>query len=537
MGDPGRALDSTHARAGSRKTMLKEAHTKSIALGARDLYKAYGDVEANRGISLSVAPGEIHAIVGENGAGKSTLMRMLQGLERPDSGTVVIDDAGVRLSGPAEALGRGIGMVHQEFMEAPDLTLLENLVLGDEPVTRGLGPMSRIDWNRAEAEGATLAQKIGAQIDWHRRAGSAPVHILQFVEIIRLLRRGCRVLILDEPTAVLAPPQVEELFALLRKLRQTGATILFISHKIHEVMALADHVTVIRQGETVYAAATAVSDAATIAGHIVHGSAPDVAADAAAAPPDNDVTLLEVSGLSAPSLEKSQPLSEIDLTIRAGEILGLAGVSGNGQVELVECLAGLRAASTGEIRLDGQDVSAIPVVGRRHAGLAYVSADRRHEGLTVEADIATNVIAGSHRDAPIAQGHWLSRSEITRVARDRLDHLRVSYGRLQNPASSLSGGNQQKLVFAREIAGDPRLLIASQPTRGVDLNGIAAIHGLIRDFRDRGGAVLLASEELDELQALSDRIVVIAEGRIVGEVTDPARDRARIGAMMVGAAA
>lgn len=508
----------------------------TIALGAVDLHKSYGDVRANRGISIAVAYGAIHAVVGENGAGKSTLMRMLQGVEPPDSGHVVIDDAPVRLTGPRDALARGIGMVHQEFMLAPDLSLLENLVLGDEPVTRPLGPISRIDWRRAETDGQALADSIGARIDWHRRTGSVPVHIRQFIEIIRLLRRGCRVLILDEPTAVLAPPQVDELFTLLRRLRDTGATILLISHKIREVMALADQVTVIRQGETVFHAEIPDTTADEIASHIVHGGARPDGLDAPPSPLAGKV-MLRVDGLSAPSIEKSQALRDIGFELHAGEILGLAGVSGNGQVELVECLAGLRDASDGAITLDGVDLRGLDVAARRHAGIGYVSADRRNEGLTLAAEIATNVTAGSHRIAPITRGGWLNRRALHKTARDRLAALDVRYGGLRDPASSLSGGNQQKLVFAREIAGAPRLLIASQPTRGVDLNGIEAIRRLIRDFRDSGGAVLLASEELDELQALSDRIIVIADGALVGEVDDPRGDPALIGRMMVGAAA
>lgn len=508
------------------------ANKRSVALGAVDLHKSYGAVKANRGISLSVARGEIHAIVGENGAGKSTLMRMLQGVERPDSGHVVIADKQVSLTGPAEALAHSIGMVHQEFMLAPDLTLLENLVLGEEPVTRQWGPFSRIDWTKALREGQELADSIGAQIDWHRRTSSVPVHILQFVEIIRLLRRGCNVLILDEPTAVLAPPQVQELFELLRNLRANGTTILFISHKIGEVMALADQVTVIRQGETVFHSAIAVTTGPDIASHIVSDT-PQVETNGRSAPVAMGETVLDLRGLTAPSLQKSQPLEDIDLQIREGEIVGLAGVSGNGQVEIAECIAGLRQISAGTVNLLGADITNDPVIKRRDHGLAYVSADRRHEGLTTDASIETNVIAGSHRAPPITKSGILSPRNLRQEAHKRLGALNVVYGKVTDPVGSLSGGNQQKLVFARESAKDPKLMIASQPTRGVDLNGIAAIHTLLRDFRDQGGAVLLASEELDELITLSDRVLVIFEGRVVGEVNNPAGSLAQIGQMMV----
>ena len=499
----------------------------TIALGATDIWKSYGAVQANRGISLSVSPGEIHAIVGENGAGKSTLMRVLQGIERPDRGHVTVMDRDLTFSGPAEALDHGIGMVHQEFMLAPDLTLMENLVLGDEPVRVGRGAFARIDWAAAEAQGRELADRIGVEIDWHRQAGRAPVHIQQFVEIIRLLRRGTRILILDEPTAVLAPQQVSALFDLLRRIRDDGTTILFISHKIREVTALADKVTVIRQGEVAFAAAVADTSGDEIASHIVDGDNPveDVTRGTPGAP------VLTVSGLSAPSIDKSHALHDIGFTVHAGEIVGLAGVAGNGQVELMEALFGLRQTS-GSVALSGTDLSGLGADRRRAAGIGYISADRRHEGLSIEGSIEENTIAGSHRSAPISNGIWLGRAAVKRVALERLDRLAVRYGTLRDPVGSLSGGNQQRVVFAREIAGAPPLLLVSQPTRGVDLNGIAAIHGILRDFRDAGGAVLLVSEELDELQILSDRILVMAEGRIVGELGADA-DRREIGRLMV----
>ena len=513
-----------------------QSSSRSVALGAVDLHKSYGDVKANCGISLSVLRGEIHAIVGENGAGKSTLMRMLQGLEKPDSGHVVIADKQVSLAGPADALAHSVGMVHQEFMLAPDLTLLENLVLGEEPVTRQWGPFSRIDWAQALREGQELAISIGAQIDWHRLTSSVPVHVRQFVEIIRLLRRGCHVLILDEPTAVLAPPQVLELFKLLRKLRENGSTVVFISHKIGEVMALADQVTVIRQGQTVFQNRIADTNATEIAHHIINesdrSSTQSVTCDQSSKQQRGPV-VLDIEDLSVPSLGRSQLLSNITIELHAGEVVGLAGVSGNGQVELVECIAGLRVQSAGRVSLQGEDITNASPLTRRETGLAYISADRRHEGLTTDASIENNVAAGSHRTAPIASAGLLSPRKLRREARKRLTALDVVYGKVTDPVASLSGGNQQKLVFARESAKSPKLMIASQPTRGVDLNGIAAIHGLLRDFREQGGAVLLASEELDELISLSDRVLVLFAGRIVGEVTDPSNHIKEIGEMMV----
>jgi len=499
-----------------------------IALGASDIWKSYGPVQANRGLGLSVAPGEIHAIVGENGAGKSTLMRILQGVEHPDRGHVIVADAAVRFAGPADALALGIGMVHQEFMLAPDLTLLENLILGDEPVRGGRGALARIDWDAARAQGDALADRIGIAVDWNRRAGSAPVHILQFVEIIRLLRRGTRILILDEPTAVLAPQQVGELFALLRRIRAEGTTILFISHKIREVMALADRVTVIRQGAAVFSAVLARTTAEEIAAQIVDG-APVPRAAAARRPAGSAV--LTVAHLSAPAVEKSRPLHDISFTIHAGEILGLAGVAGNGQVELMQALFGLIPAS-GSVKLTGAEIAGLGPDRCRAAGIGYISADRRQEGLALDAAVEENVVAGSQRIAPIGRSWRLGRRALRRVALDRLHRLAVRFGHPGDPVRSLSGGNQQRVVLAREIAAMPPLLLVSQPTRGVDLNGIAAIHAILQEYRDAGGAVLLASEELDELQALSDRIIVLADGRIAGELAADA-DRREIGRLMV----
>ncbi len=506
-----------------------------VRIGADGLSKRYGNVQANRDVSLSVAPGEIHAIVGENGAGKSTLMRMLQGIETPDDGRIIVDDRPVGLSGPQQAFAYGIGMVHQEFMLAPDLTLLENLVLGEEPLRFAAGPVSRIDWSDARQSGEALAQRATIEIDWSRRAGNTPVHVRQFVEIIRLLRRGARILILDEPTAVLAPKQVDDLFSLLRSLRDQGTTILFISHKLKEVMALADRVTVMRRGEVCFSSIVEETSAEEIAKHMIgqEQSLPKRGNGRATKSDKPEGTVLEVRGLSIAAIEKSHPLHHIDIMVSRGEIVGIAGVSGNGQHELIECLVGLRSPGDGSVLLSGEDVSQADNGHRRGLGMGYVSADRRHEGLALDASIEANVVAGSQRMPPICRGLFLDRNAMRQTAANRLQSLDVRHGALGNPVSSLSGGNQQKLVFAREIAINPDLLIVSQPTRGVDLVGIAAIHDILRKFRDAGGAVLLVSEELDELIDLSDRIYVMAGGRIVGERSAGETNITDIGTMML----
>ncbi|MCY4459414.1 MAG: ABC transporter ATP-binding protein [Albidovulum sp.] len=504
----------------------------SVRLGAVGLCKAYGSVQANRNVSLAVKPQEIHAIVGENGAGKSTLMRLLQGVEQPDAGEIIVDDAPCRMSSPRQAFASGIGMIHQEFMLAPDLTLLENLVLGDEPVA---GPLARIDWNAARDSGGAHAAQAGIEVDWDRKAGTTPVHIQQYVEIIRLLRRGTRVLIMDEPTSVLAPKQVEDLFDLLRKLRGAGTTVLFISHKLKEVMALADRVTVMRRGEVAFTSSVDDSTVSEVAHHVVGGldlgrRTPTTRKSSSRAVEE---PALEVAGLYAPAIDRSHPLNGIDMFVRAGEIVGLAGVSGNGQSELVECLVGLRKPSSGQILLGGMDITYATNRQRRDEGLGYVSADRRHEGLALDASIEINAIAGSQRRKPIQRGKIVNLGAMRRTAADRLTKLDVRFGSLRDAVRSLSGGNQQRTVFARETATDPTLLVVSQPTRGVDLRGIAAIHAILHSIRAKGASILLVSEELEEIIELSDRIYVIADGRIVGEASSGIADVAILGQMML----
>ncbi len=508
---------------------MRTAPDVTVRLGAAGLSKSYGPVEANKDISLYVAPGEIHAIVGENGAGKSTLMRLLQGVEQPDAGHIIVEDRSTRFSSPCDAFASGIGMIHQEFMLAPDLTLLENLVLGDEPLS---GAVGRIDWAAARDSGNTLAFQAGIGIDWDRKAGTTPVHIQQFVEIIRLLRRGTRVLIMDEPTSVLAPAQVEDLFGLLRRLQEKGATIIFISHKLNEVIALADRITVIRRGAVVFSSATQETTIAELSHHVI-GEKLDATEISRDAVTGTEQRILEVSDLSTPERERSHPLFDINLNIKAGEIVGLAGVSGNGQTELVECLVGLRAVSAGHITLWGRDITHTGNRERRDLGMRYVSADRRHEGLALEAPIDINVIAGSQRQVPIRTGQVISLSTLRTEAEKRLKNLDVRFGRLRDAVRSLSGGNQQRVVFAREISNDPALLVVSQPTRGVDLKGIAAIHALIDALRAEGKSILLVSEELDEIIKLSDRVYVLADGRITGEMARAELDVSALGRMML----
>ncbi|MCR5856724.1 ABC transporter ATP-binding protein [Mesorhizobium sp. J428] len=507
-------------------TAQDKAPASDIRLGARGVTRRFGRLVANDAIDFSARRGTIHAIVGGNGAGKSTLMRILQGMDHPSEGTVVVNGEPVSFAGPADAFDHGIGMVHQEFMLVPGLSLLENLILAKEPV----GGLGRIDRDTALAEARRLEKLAGVTVDWDVPEEEAPVHLRQIVEILRLLYRGADVLILDEPTAVLAPAQVRELIALLKKLREEGRTILFISHKLDEVLALADDITVIRTGKVVASLPASEADKAKLAelmiGEIL--ARPSARESAAGKP------VLELSGISARPGRGTAGLDALDLTVRAGEIVGIAGVAGNGQDELAGIVTGLRQASAGAIRIDGLDISSLPLSARRLAGLAYLSPDRAHEGLCLVAPIAENAIAGHHRRPEFSSSGFLKRGAIATHVETMLDRFGVKRSSSQLPASSLSGGNQQRVAVGRELDGNPKVLLACQPTRGVDIRGIAFIHQCLLDFRDRGGAVLLISEELDELITLSDRIVVLYGGKATGEVSRGSARIDEIGRLMLG---
>jgi simple sugar transport system ATP-binding protein len=507
---------------------VTETARVEVRLGARRVTRTFGSVVANDRVDLSVAPATIHAIVGGNGAGKSTLMRILQGVDQPDEGSVILDDHPVRLAGPADAYARGIGMVHQEFMLAPPLTLLENLVLAREPV--GFGGL--IDWRAAQADADRLAQIAGVTIDWRLRVVDAPLHVRQALEILRLLYRGADVLILDEPTAVLAPEQIQDLLALMRKLKAEGRTILFINHKLEEVMSVADAITIMRGGrvvETTSPAKTSLSELGrAMVGEPIEPAKIEIHMRGSTKP------LFSARGLVGLDAMGVRRLGPVDIDVFPGEIVGVAGVGGNGQDELVSCAAGLTPPAKGTIAFAAVDMTRAATSHFRATGVGYLSADRGQEGLCLTASIRDNFIAGRERDRAFSRLGVLRLRAIATEAERALARLNVRYGRLIDPASSLSGGNQQRLAITRELDREPRLLVAAQPTRGVDIAGTAFIHSQIAAFRDRGGAVLLISESLDEILTLSDRIIGLYNGRIVGEIS---RDQASVdcvGRMMLG---
>jgi ABC-type uncharacterized transport system ATPase subunit len=498
-------------------------------LGARGVTRRFGTLLANDGIDLAVARGSIHAVIGGNGAGKSTLMRILQGVDRPDAGTVVIDGEAVALAGPADAFARGVGMVHQEFMLVPGLTLLENLILGREPAATG----GIIDRTRARAAAVALAAQAGVPVPWDMPAEAAPVNVRQIVEILRLLYRGADVLILDEPTAVLAPAQVTELMALLRRLRDDGRTIVFISHKLDEVLAVADRITVLRGGRVVGTAAAAATSHAALA-TLMTGEA---IAPAMPRPHPPGPVVLRVERLAARDGNGALRLHDVSLAVRRGEIVGVAAVAGNGQDELAACVAGLAPAEGGRIVLGDRDVTRLPTSLRRRSGLGYLSPDRAGEGLCLAATVAENAIAGQHRAPRFCTAGLLRRSTITQHVARLLDRFAVVRGAASAPIAGLSGGNQQRVAIARELDAAPALLLACQPTRGVDIAGTAFIHQCLLDYSAGGGAVLLISEELEELITLADRTVGIVRGRVSGEVGRAAAHPQSLGRLMLGATA
>ncbi|QND46133.1 ABC transporter ATP-binding protein (plasmid) [Rhizobium lusitanum] len=503
-----------------------QAVTRGVRLGARGITRRFGPLFANSSVDFSATVGTIHAIVGGNGAGKSTLMRILQGMDKPDEGSVVINDVATSLSGPADAFRLGIGMVHQEFMLVPGLTLLENLVLAREPV-KGLGVIDRA---RALEAARGLERQAGVTLDWDLQVDEAPVHVRQIVEILRLLYRGVDVLILDEPTAVLAPSQTRELMVLLRRLRDDGRTILFISHKLDEVMTISDDITIMRTGKVIRSMKASETSKAQLAelmiGEILHET------KARASQPGSVVLALD--NVSVGDGRGVDRLKQTSLNVRKGEIVAIAGVAGNGQDELVAAVTGLMRASGGRAMLGGKDISSLPLPARRALGLSYLSPDRAAEGLCLDASIAENVVAGHHRRQGFVKSGVLKLGAIAEHAERLLDRYSVKRASPTLAISSLSGGNQQRVAIARELDGDPDLLVACQPTRGVDIKGIAFIHRCLLDYRDRGGAVLLVSEELDEILALADRIVVLFNGEIRGELSRGHADVEAIGRIMLG---
>ena len=498
---------------------------RAPALEMRSITKRYPGVVANDAIDLDVRPGEIHALLGENGAGKTTLMNVLYGLARPDEGEILLDGSAVKLTGPADAIARGISMVHQHFMLVPVLTVAENIVLGDETMK---GPFF-LDRGEAHRRIVELGQRFGFDIDPEAKVGSLSVGWQQRVEILKALYREARILVLDEPTAVLTPQETEEVFAVLRRLADAGHSIIFISHKLYEVLEIADRITVIRRGKVVGERVPAETDEEDLA-ELMVGREVSLTVDRGVSKPADVV--LEVEALTARDDRGNNMVRRVDLQVRAGEILGIAGVAGNGQDELVEALVGLRRPTGGRVTLDGADITGRGSRAIYGAGVAFVPADRHRFGIVLSFPLTDNLVLTSYHRRPYARGILRDDEAIRRMAEERIESFDIRTPSADVRAATLSGGNQQKVIVAREFARDLRLLILDQPTRGLDVGSIEFIHKQAIAKRDAGTAILLVSAELDEVLELSDRIAVMYRGEIVGIFDGRTADKNEVGLLM-----
>jgi general nucleoside transport system ATP-binding protein len=471
--------------------------------------KQFPGVLANDRIDLDLKHGEVHALLGENGAGKSTLMNILYGLYHPDGGEIRLDGKPIRIASPRDAIDRGIGMVHQHFMLIPVMTVAENIVLATEP-RKGM----LLDLDAARERVRELSRRYGLAVNPDARIEAITVAQQQRVEILKALYRGARILILDEPTAVLTPQEALELFEIVRSLTEQGESVIFISHKLNEVLEIADRISVLRRGvlvETVpREGATEESLARAMVGR-------EVLLRVEKTPREPGEQLLVVDDLHVFDDRGLEAVRGVDLEVRAGEIVGVAGVDGNGQTELIDAVAGLRKPASGRVTLVGKDVTRASTDHRLHEGLGHIPEDRQRRGLVLDFTLAENMALHDFDDRPYSRFGWLYPRRMVAAARRLIQEFDVRGGGAATPASSLSGGNQQKVILAREVSRAPQVLIAAQPTRGLDVGAIEFIHRRLVEQRDAGRGILLVSFELDEILSLSDRVLVLYEGQVVGE--------------------
>ncbi|MDA8426277.1 MAG: ABC transporter ATP-binding protein [Treponema sp.] len=493
----------------------------------RNIVKCFPGVRANSQVCFDIDPGEVHALLGENGAGKSTLMRQLYGMYQPDEGEILIDGRRLVFRSPADAIRAGIGMIHQHFMLVPTLTVAQNVALG-QPSARA--PLVDIKGVTERIE--TLAQEYGLKVDPRAYVWQLSVGEQQRVEILKALYRGAGLIILDEPTAVLTPQEVKDLFETLRRMVAEGHSLIFISHKLYEVMAISDRVTVLRDGKVIGTKLTREVTRDELVKMMVGREVKEVEARPLTPGP----VRLRIRGLSAMGDRGTEALKDIDLDIRSGEIVGLAGVSGNGQRELAECLAGMRRPLAGTISAGGRDIGAASLNERVDAGMAYIPEERMRDGAIREFSVQENVFLHDRTKAPFARGIFLNFAKMRSHAAALVRDFSVKTASLDTPIKNLSGGNIQKLIMARELSRKPMVLVAAQPTRGVDIGATDYIHQRLLEQRESGTAILLVSEDLDEIRALSDRIAVMYEGRIIGIVERGEASVEQIGLMMAGVA-
>ncbi len=499
-----------------------------MRLELRNITKRFPGVVANDGVDLTVESGEVLSLLGENGAGKTTLMNILYGLYHADEGEILVDGNPVTFDTPGQAIAAGIGMVHQHFMLVPVFTVTENVVLGVEP-TRG--PTGRIDMREARRQVTDISAEYGLSVDPDATIEDLPVGIQQRVEIIKVLFREANVIVFDEPTAVLTPQEVREFFRIVDKLKNDGKGIVFISHKLGEVLEISDKIAVLRRGKVVGTTTPAETTREELAEMMV-GRAVDLVIDKTPAQPGEPV--LEVSDLVVLDDRNHPAVSGVGFTVRQGEIVGIAGVQGNGQTELVEALTGLRTPLSGTVTVNGQDMTKAGPRALHKASVAHVPEDRQSEGLVLGFDLAENLVLNSYYDPPFSRGIVMDWKEAHDTARRLIKEYDVRAPSADVAASTLSGGNQQKLIVAREFSRDVKLIIASQPTRGVDVGSIEYIHQRIVEERDQGAAVLIISSELDEIMGLSDRILVMFRGEIVAETKPEDTTHTELGLFMAG---
>ncbi|HET7045280.1 MAG TPA: ABC transporter ATP-binding protein [Gaiellaceae bacterium] len=495
-------------------------------LELRGVTKRFPGVLANDSVDLDLREGEVHALLGENGAGKSTLMNIVYGLYHPDEGEILVKGKKISLGSPREAIESGIGMVHQHFMLIPVMSVAENIVLATEPKRAGV----LLDYDAARRRVRELSERFGLAVDPDAKIESISVGQQQRVEILKALYRGADILILDEPTAVLTPQEAHELFEVVRSLTSQGKSVIFISHKLNEVLEIADRISVLRRGKLVDTVSPEGATEETLARLMVGR---EVLLRVEKQPSKPGEPLLEVDDLHVLDERGLEAVRGVSLQVRAGEILGIAGVDGNGQTELIDALTGLRRPESGSVRVAGRDLTGASARHLLDAGIGHIPQDRQLHGLVLDFSIAENLALHGYRHAPDSRYGWLFPRRLVAQARRLIEEFDVRGGGPQTPAGSLSGGNQQKVIIAREVERNPKVLVAAQPTRGLDVGAIEFVHRRLIEERDEGRAILLVSLELEEILSLSDRILVLYEGKIAGEFP-PSASEEELGVAMTG---